>query len=100
MAYLQTIKGAVPTDSLSFILPHEHLIVDLRGPFAPNYGEADPQAVEKLMKPYLDAIEALGVTAFVDCAPVGVGRNIRVLKHLADITPIHIVAPTGVYKEG
>jgi phosphotriesterase-related protein len=100
MAFLQTIKGAVPTDSLGLMLPHEHLFVDLRGPFAPNYGEAEPEAVARLVKPYLDAIQALGVTAFVDCAPVGVGRNIAVLKHLTDITPIHIVAPTGVYKEG
>jgi phosphotriesterase-related protein len=52
------------------------------------------------MKPYLDAIHAAGVTAFVDCAPPGVGRNIHVLRHLATITPIHIVAPTGVYREG
>ncbi len=100
MPILQTLKGPVSTGSLGLILPHEHLFVDLRGPFAPHYGEAEPQAVAHLMKPYLDAAQAAGVTAFVDCAPVGAGRNITVLKYLADITPIHIVAPTGVYKEG
>lgn len=97
---LQTIKGAVSTDTLGLMLPHEHLFVDLRGPFAPHYGEAEPEAVVRLIKPYLDTAQAAGVTAFVDCAPVGVGRNITVLKHLADITPIHIVAPTGIYKDG
>ena len=100
MAMLQTIKGLVSTESLGLMLPHEHLFVDLRGPFAPHYGEAEPEAVAHLMKPYLDAAQAVGVTAFVDCAPVGVGRNIEVLKYLADRTPIHIVAPTGVYKDG
>src|SRR4051812_31446096 len=100
MPIFQTLKGQVSTDSLGFILPHEHLFVDLRGPFAPSYGEAEPEAVAQLVKPHLDAIQALGVTAFVDCAPVGVGRNIAVLKYVADQTPIHIVAPTGVYKEG
>lgn len=100
MSILQTVKGAVSTESLGFMLPHEHLFVDLRGPFAPNYAEANPEAVAQLVKPYLDAIQAIGVTAFVDCAPVGVGRNIAALKHIADLTPIHIVAPTGVYKEG
>jgi phosphotriesterase-related protein len=100
MPILQTLKGPVSTDSLGLMLPHEHLFVDLRGPIAPNYGEAEPEAVAHLMKPYLDAIEAAGVTAFVDCAPVGVGRNITALKYLADRTPIHIVAPTGVYKQG
>ncbi|MBA3870343.1 MAG: phosphotriesterase [Anaerolineae bacterium] len=100
MPILQTLKGAVSTDSLGLMLPHEHLFVDLRGPFAPNYGEAEPEAVYNLVKPYLEAAEAAGVTAFVDCAPVGVGRNIAVLKYIADRTPIHIIVPTGVYKEG
>ncbi len=100
MTILQTVKGSVSTDSLGLMLPHEHLFVDLRGPFAPAYGEADPQDVGRLVKPYLDAAQAAGVTAFVDCAPSGVGRNIAVLRHLADLTPIHIVAPTGVYKDG
>lgn len=100
MAVLQTIKGTVATDTLGLMLPHEHLFVDLRGPFAPGYGEADPEAVGRLMQPYLEAAQAAGVTTFVDCAPAGVGRNVAVLRHLAAITPIHIVAPTGVYKEG
>lgn len=100
MAILQTIKGAVQTDTLGLMLPHEHLFVDLRGPLAPGHGEGDPEEVGRLVKPYLDAIQAQGVTAFVDCAPLGVGRNITALRHVANLTPIHIVVPTGVYKEG
>lgn len=100
MAVLQTLKGPVDTATLGLMLPHEHLFVDLRGPFAPHYAEANPTDVEKVIKPYLDAAQVAGVTAFVDCAPVGVGRNIDVLRHMAEVTPIHIVAPTGVYKEG
>lgn len=100
MAILQTIKGAVPTETLGFMLPHEHLFVDLRGPLAPGYGEGAPEEVAALVKPYLDAIQVKGVTAFVDCAPLGVGRNIQALRHVANLTPIHIVVPTGVYKEG
>jgi phosphotriesterase-related protein len=30
---------------------------------------------------------------------VGVGRNVAILKRLADATPIHLVAPTGVYRD-
>ncbi len=100
MPILQTIKGPISTDTLGFILPHEHLFVDLRGPFAPDYSTANPETVTQLVKPYLDAIQAAGVTAFVDCAPVGVGRNIGILKYIAERSPIHIVVPTGVYKEG
>ncbi|MCA0454651.1 MAG: esterase [Chloroflexi bacterium] len=100
MAILRTLKGDIPTEKLGFILPHEHLFVDLRGPLAPGHGEGEPEVVGQLVKPYLDAIQAKGVTAFVDCAPLGVGRNIRAMRHVASLTPIHIVVPTGVYKEG
>ncbi len=97
---LQTVKGAVDTATLGIILPHEHLFVDLRGPFVPGYAQADPDAVVRLMLPVLQEAVANGVTAVVDCGTVGVGRNLAVYQRLADSTPIHLVIPTGVYKDG
>lgn len=35
----------------------------------------------------------------MECSTVGVGRNLTVLQRLADVTSIHIVAPTGVYRD-
>ena len=96
---IRTVRGDVAADSLGLILPHEHLFVDLRGPLAPNYAQAAPDTVVRVMQPYLSAAEASGVTAFVDCAPVGVGRNVAVLRRLAESTAIHIIAPTGRYRE-
>ena len=61
MPIFQTLKGPVSTESLGLILPHEHLFVDLRGPFAPNYGEAEPEAAYNLVKPYLEAAEAASI---------------------------------------
>jgi phosphotriesterase-related protein len=100
MGIIRTLKGDVSVESLGLMLPHEHLFVDLRGPFVEGYGQGDPEQVRQVMQPSLDAIEKIGVTALVDCAPMGVGRNVEVLRYLADHTPIHIIAPTGVYKEG
>lgn len=97
---LQTITGPIAADSLGLMLPHEHLFVDLRGPLAPDYAAADPEVVARVIQPYLSAAHAAGVTAFVDCAPVGVGRNVAVLRRLAETTPIRIISPTGVYREG
>lgn len=98
--FIQTIKGAIPVESLGLILPHEHLFTDLRGPLTPGYGMGSPETVAAVMRPYLEAAQARGVTALAECTGLGVGRNVAVLRHLADITPIHIIAPTGVYKEG
>lgn len=97
--YIQTVKNTLTAKDLGLILPHEHLFTDLRGPLAPDYAQAEPEAVAQVMEPYLAAAHAAGVTALVECSTVGVGRNISVLRHLADLTPIHIIAPTGVYRE-
>ena len=96
---IHTIKGPVEADSLGLILPHEHLFTDLRGPSIPDYARAEPSAVVKVVEPYLAEAAAVGVTALVECSTVGVGRNLSVLQSLADVTSIHIVAPTGVYRD-
>jgi phosphotriesterase-related protein len=96
---IHTLKGSVETDSLGLILPHEHLFTDLRGPHVPGYAEGEPSAVVQVVEPFLAEASAAGVTALVECSTVGVGRNLSVLKRLADATSIQIVAPTGVYRE-
>ena len=97
--YLQTILGPVPAADLGLILPHEHLFTDLRGPHVPDYAQADPQHVVRVMKPFLQQAEQAGVTALMECSTVGVGRNIPVLKCLAEQTSIHVIVPTGVYRD-
>jgi phosphotriesterase-related protein len=96
---IQTIKGSVEISSLGLILPHEHLFTDLRGPSVADYAQAEPSAVVKVVQPYLAEASATGVTALVECSTVGVGRNLSVLRSLADVTSIHIIAPTGVYRD-
>ena len=96
---IQTIKGSVEIDSLGLILPHEHLFTDLRGPSVRGYAQGDPSAVEKVVGSYLAEAVVAGVTALVECSTIGVGRNLSVLQKLAEGTPIHIIAPTGVYRE-
>jgi phosphotriesterase-related protein len=99
MKRIQTIKGPIEINALGFILPHEHLFTDLRGPHVAGYARGEPSAVVKVVEPYLAEACAAGTTALVECSTVGVGRNLPVLRSLADVTPIHIVAPTGVYRD-
>ncbi len=96
---IQTLTGPVDIDSLGLILPHEHLFTDLRGPLVPGYAQAEPGAVVRVLEPYLAEASEAGVTAVVECSTVGVGRNLTILHSLAEISPIHIIAPTGVYRE-
>lgn len=96
---IQTLRGPIEIGSLGLILPHEHLFTDLRGPSTPAYAQAEPTAVAGVVKSHLDEASAAGVTALVECSTVGVGRNLMVLRKLAEITSVHIVAPTGVYRD-
>jgi phosphotriesterase-related protein len=96
---LQTVRGPVAGKMLGLVLPHEHLFTDLRGPQAGGYAQGDPTQVVQVVGPYLAEAASLGVTALVECSTVGVGRNLQVLQHLAESTPIHILAPTGVYRD-
>jgi len=96
---IHTIKGRVEIDSLGLILPHEHLFTDLRGPRVSDYARGEPSAVVEVVEPHLAEASKAGVTALVECSTVGVGRNLTVLRRLAEATSIHIIAPTGVYRD-
>ncbi|HSG16184.1 MAG TPA: esterase [Anaerolineae bacterium] len=98
--YIQTVRGPVQPDLLGLTLPHEHLFTDLRGPQTTGYAQASPEEVAAAMLPYLQAAHNAGVSAIVECSTVGVGRNVTILEHLAQATPIHVIAPTGMYREG
>lgn len=97
--WIETIQGPVAVDSLGLILPHEHLFTDLRGPSAPDYSQADPQDVVRVMLPNLEQAHKAGVSLLVECTPPGVGRNLAVMQELARVSPIHLVMPTGIYRE-
>ena len=84
---------------MGLILHHEHLFTDLRGPLVPGYAQAEREAVVRVVSPYLAGAFAQGVTALVEYSTVGEGRNLSVLQSLAEASPIHIIAPTGVYRD-
>lgn len=96
---IQTVRGRAEIGSLGLFLPHEHLFTDLRGPHVPGYAQGQPSAVVRVVEPFLAEAAAAGVTALVECSTAGVGRNVEVLQALAESTPIHIVAPAGVYRD-
>lgn len=98
-ANLHTMNGQVPADEVGTILPHEHIFTDLRGPNVVEYANADPEVVSSFITPHLEAAYQVGVTTIVECSTVGVGRNMQILKRIAEETPIHIIPPTGVYRE-
>ncbi len=99
MTHLITTLGPKSADELGMILPHEHVFVDLRTWDQPGYAQADTTEVIELMAPQITKAQAAGVTAIVECSPVGVGRRADVLKAVSEATHFPLVVPTGIYRE-
>jgi hypothetical protein len=74
MASIRTTLGPKTAAELGFILPHEHVFVDLRTWDTPGYAEANVDEVIQLMAPELERARDAGVTAIIECSTVGVGR--------------------------
>ena len=99
MTQLMTTLGAKSAAEVGLILPHEHIFVDL-GPIGQNaYLTADPADVVRVMVPYIEQIKAQGVTALVECTPVGVGRRADIDRAVSLATNFPVVVPTGIYRE-
>jgi phosphotriesterase-related protein len=96
---LITTLGARGLDEGGMILPHEHIFVDLRTWDQPGFAQADPADVIALMGPEIAKAKAVGITALVECSPVGVGRRADILKAVSDGTDFPLVVPTGIYRE-
>ena len=99
MPKLITTLGEKSKDELGMILPHEHLFVDLRTYEAEGFGEAKADDVVAKMKPEIEKIKALGVTALVECSTVGVARRAEMDKAVSVSTNFPVVVPTGLYRE-
>jgi phosphotriesterase-related protein len=99
MPQLITTLGAKDQHELGLILPHEHVFVDLRTWDQPGYARAETSDVIRLMGPELTRAAAAGITALVECSPVGVGRRADILKAVSEATNFPLVAATGIYRE-
>src|SRR5512145_1589414 len=99
MAELITTQGRKTASEVGMILPHEHVFVDLRTWDQPGYAEGRAEDVISLMAPELDKARNAGVTALVECTPMGVGRRADILKAVSTAAHFPLVVPTGVYRE-
>ena len=94
-----TTKGNKSAEAFGLILPHEHIFVDLKQWHEPGYAQADVAEVIEFFGPVLQAAKAAGVTAIVECSPLGVGRRADIDKAVSEAHGLPIIVPTGIYRE-
>ena len=99
MATLFTTLGPKQADDVGIILPHEHLFVDLGPVEDASYLHADVDEAVAVMGPEVEKIKSQGVTALVECTPVGVGRRADIDLAISLATNFPVVLPTGIYRE-
>jgi len=84
---------------MGLTLPHEHVMVDFVGADKVGKQRYRPDDVVSTMLPYIRDAQAQGVTTFVDCTPMFLGRDVEVLRTISELTGLHILTNTGQYKE-
>lgn len=99
MTTLLTTLGAFTANQVGMILPHEHIFVDLGPIEAASYRFADATDVIRVMAPEIEKIKQQGITALVECTPVGVGRRADIDLAVSQATNLPVVLPTGIYRE-
>ncbi len=97
MATVNGVLGPIETRDLGFTLMHEHILVaswSMRHCF-PDYVDE-----EKLIRDAIGEMGPLqerGVRTMVDLTPINLGRDIRVIREVAEKSGIQLIAATGFY---
>ena len=99
MKQLYTTLGTLFQEDIQYILPHEHTFVDLRHPDVPDFAQADENDFIATVSPEIEALKSQGASLLIDCAPMGVGRRVDLIKALSQSTNFPIMVPTGIYRE-
>lgn len=92
-----TVNGAVDSGDLGKTLVHEHVLVDFIGADKTNFNRWDRLEVVQKVSPFFAEAKAAGVKTIVECTPAFLGRDVRLLKMLADQTKMQIITNTGYY---
>ncbi len=97
MAKIQGVLGPIETSELGFTLMHEHILVanwSMRQAFADWYDREShvPRAVGELR-----AARERGVATIVDLTAINLGRDIGVIREVAEKAEMQVIAATGLY---
>jgi len=92
-----TVNGKIPAVAMGITLVHEHVLVDFIGADKINQNRWKRDVVVQKVLPYLTEVKKYGVKTIFDCTPAFLGRDVMLLKCLADESGLNIVTNTGYY---
>ncbi len=92
-----TVTGTISPSEMGMTLEHEHILVDsTRGENNEPEAYTQEEAIEKVV-PFLKEIQQRGIKTFVECTPIYLGRDVRLLERISRETGLQILTNTGFY---
>lgn len=97
MSPVQTLTGEIDSHQLGRVLMHEHVFV-INHEYEVNYPETwdDEKRTEDAVAKLVELKET-GIDTIVDLTVLGLGRDIRRVRAVAERSPVTIIAATGFY---
>lgn len=94
---IPTLTGSVSENELGRVLMHEHVFV-LNAELMINYPEMFPEdEMVRRAVAVLREVRETGIDTFVDLSVMGTGRNVPVLRRIAEQVDLNILVATGWY---
>ena len=94
---IMTVLGPIRPEKMGKTLSHEHCVVDFLGAEKASRIRHDRDEVQKIILPHLQHLKELGCASLVECTPNYIGRDVRLLKNLAQSSGLNILTNTGYY---
>ncbi len=92
-----SVTGILSPGKMGNTLIHEHVMVDFIGADETGPHRYDAEEVFNKALPYLLEVKKAGCTTFVECTPAYIGRDVKILKRLAEASGLNIITNTGYY---
>ncbi len=93
---IMTVSGPINPDQLGVCLTHEHVMSNFGAErsYRPQY---DKDQLLSQVLPYLRQVKRLGGNSLVDCTTAYFGRDVTLLRQLAQQSELQIITNTGYY---
>ncbi len=98
MGKINSVLGAIDTADLGFTLMHEHVLVAnwaMRHAFGKRWLDRDEHVKRAVAE--AKSAKQRGVRTLVDLTPINLGRDIGVIREVAEKAEMQIIAATGLY---
>ncbi|MGC9781009.1 MAG: hypothetical protein HZR80_17325 [Candidatus Heimdallarchaeota archaeon] len=93
---INTVIGPISEEDLGVTLMHEHILVDLNGINLVEKTYTTDEVVDFVL-PYLIDVKNKGCSTIVEATPLGLGRDLDVLKQCAKKSGLNIITCTGAW---